>query len=260
MLRFTRLEQPKTLEEADALAKRNKLAPLLGAGCWLRLAKRKWPLVIDLSLCGLDYIRVEEGQLCIGSMVTQRQIEENEVCRSLADGAFVKAIHAILGVQFRNMATIGGSIAGRFGFSDIWPVFLALHGQVVLADNTVLSAESYAAYRERHIIKEIRFDLTAPKVASLALRKSNADFPYITGAIRLDNHKYEIYIGGRPGIATKAQATSQIVTEEGLDGLPMAMDKVKEELTFQSNSHASESYRKAMAAVLVKRLVEEVTV
>ena len=40
----------------------------------------------------------------------------------------------------------------------------------------------------------------------------------------------------------------------------MAMDKVKEELTFQSNSHASESYRKAMAAVLVKRLVEEVNV
>ena len=36
------------------------------------------------------------------------------------------AVKSIVGVQFRNCATVGGSIFGRFGFSDVLSVFLSL--------------------------------------------------------------------------------------------------------------------------------------
>ena len=34
-------------------------------------------------------------------------------------GAVREAVRHIVGVQFRNCATVGGSIYGRFGFSDV---------------------------------------------------------------------------------------------------------------------------------------------
>ena len=46
--------------------------------------------------------------------------------------AVKNAVKDIVGVQFRNMATIGGSIWGRFGFSDVLTVFLAMDSYVEL--------------------------------------------------------------------------------------------------------------------------------
>ena len=37
-----------------------------------------------------------------------------------------KSLRHIVGVQFRNCATIGGSIWGRYGFSDVLTMFLAM--------------------------------------------------------------------------------------------------------------------------------------
>ena len=42
------------------------------------------------------------------------------------------AVHDIVGVQLRNTATVGGSIYGRFGFSDVLSAFLALDSYVEL--------------------------------------------------------------------------------------------------------------------------------
>ena len=37
-----------------------------------------------------------------------------------------EAVRHIVGVQFRNCATVGGSVYGRFGFSDVLTLLLAL--------------------------------------------------------------------------------------------------------------------------------------
>ena len=49
-------------------------------------------------------------------MVTLRQIETNESLNNFFDNTIKEAVESIVGVQFRNMATVGGSIWGRFGF------------------------------------------------------------------------------------------------------------------------------------------------
>ena len=43
-----------------------------------------------------------------------------------------ESLRHIVGVQFRNCATVGGSIWGRFGFSDVLTMFLALDTEVEL--------------------------------------------------------------------------------------------------------------------------------
>ena len=43
-----------------------------------------------------------------------------------------ESVRHIVGVQFRNLATVGGSVFGRFGFSDVLTLLLALEARVVL--------------------------------------------------------------------------------------------------------------------------------
>ena len=48
-----------------------------------------------------------------------------------------------MGVQFRNLATVGGSIFGRFGFSDVLTLFLALDAQVELFQRGTVPLEEF---------------------------------------------------------------------------------------------------------------------
>ena len=43
-----------------------------------------------------------------------------------------EALRHIVGVQFRNLATVGGTAAGRYGFSDLLTLLLVLPTQITL--------------------------------------------------------------------------------------------------------------------------------
>ena len=54
------------------------------------------------------------------------------------------------------MATMGGSVASKFGFSDIIPALLAVHADIVTYKGGRMSMKDYMNYRERDILVEIR--------------------------------------------------------------------------------------------------------
>lgn len=258
MLAFLKVLQPTTVEEAYEMAIKNKMAPLLAGGCWLRLGNRTWPSVIDLSGLDLRYVRDEEGYVAIGAMATQRMVETHDTLQQVGGGSLPKAVHEILGVQFRNMATMGGSVASRYGFSDIIPTLLAMQAQVVLHKGGVMSLADYMNYKERDILVEIRIPIEQGAIACEALRFSRGDFPVLTGAIRHDGNGYALYIGTRPGVAVLAEKATAVLNEKGGEAAGEAGAVAVAELKFQSNSHASAEYRKSMTENMVQRLVKEV--
>ena len=103
MLAFMKVLQPKTVEEAYELAIKNKTAPMLAGGCWLRLGRRTWPSVIDMASLDLRYVREEDKEFVIGAMATQGDVERFEPLQQFCGGAVVKGVKEILGVQFRNL-------------------------------------------------------------------------------------------------------------------------------------------------------------
>lgn len=258
MLMYRQVLQPSTLEEAVALMKKQKWAPLLAGGCWIGLGTRKYPAVIDLSGLNLRYIKETESNYYVGAMATQGDVEEYEAFKTLGKGILPKAIHTILGVQFRNMATMGGSVAARFGFSDIIPSLLALDARVRLQENGEMSLLEYLSFTARDLLVEIIIPKKEQPVAALAFRKSVSDFPYLSGAICKNETGYHIYVGGRPARAIEAVKAGQILTSQGTEALALCLDALVEEVRFQTNFHASAEYRQAMAKVMVKRLVQEV--
>ena len=259
MLMFMQVQQPTTVEEAHALMVKQKMAPLLAGGCWTRLGNRKWPMVIDLSALGLRYITEEETEFRIGAMATQRDVEVYEPFQTFCGGVLPQSVVDILGVQFRSMATMGGSVAARFGFSDILPALLALQAEVKVFEGGRMSVEDYLSYGKRDLLLEIIIPKQEAGVAIEALRKSTSDFPFLTGSARFDESGYSVFIGGRPGKPIRAKACCEMLNSKGMDGLEEAIESIVEDVSFQTNSHASAEYRLDMAKNMVRRLVKEVT-
>ena len=126
MITIKEYVRAKSLEEAWQL-NQNKMNRILGGMLWMRLSSGMVNTAIDLSELGLDFIEENEEEFSIGAMASLRDLEVHEGLNQYSNNAIKNAVKDIVGVQFRNMATLGGSIWGRFGFSDVLTVFLALY-------------------------------------------------------------------------------------------------------------------------------------
>ena len=129
-----------SLKEAWELnqKKNNRIS---GGMMWLRLSRRPAGTLIDLSGLGFDRIVETEDAFHIGAMVTLRQLEQHEGLLKYSSGSVKDAVCHIVGTQFRNMATIGGSVAGRFGFSDVLTWLMVMDCEVALYKGAVSEKE-----------------------------------------------------------------------------------------------------------------------
>src|SRR5699024_4523025 len=82
-------------------------------------------------------------EIVLGAMVTLRQLETSPVLAAAFGPLFARMTEHIVGVQFRNCATLGGSVVSRFGFSDIITGLLALDCEVELVQKGRVSLADY---------------------------------------------------------------------------------------------------------------------
>ena len=72
-------QKPATLDEAYALLVKGKTNRILGGCTFLKRTNVKIGTAIDLSACGLDYIRETEEAVMIGAYTSLRDIETSAV-------------------------------------------------------------------------------------------------------------------------------------------------------------------------------------
>ena len=145
---------------------------------WMRLGNARVKTVIDLSGLGLDQIEDEGNVIKIGAMCTLRQIEQCEALRDLCGDGIAECVRHIVGVQFRNQATIGGSIYGRFGFSDVLTAFLALDTFVELYDGgTIRLSEFVNRKPDKDILLSVIVRKSKRKFRYDSIRQTKTDFP-----------------------------------------------------------------------------------
>lgn len=133
----------KNLEEAYTLNQK-KGSMILGGMLWTKMQDRTIQTAIDLCELGLDRIDENADAFFIGAMVSLREIELHEGLYAYTQGAVRDALKDIVGVQFRNLATVGGSIWGRFGFSDVLTMFLAMDTYVELFQGGIIPLQEFA--------------------------------------------------------------------------------------------------------------------
>ena len=247
MITIDKYVRAQSLEEAWEL-NQNKRNRILGGMMWLRLGRNSVNTVIDLCDLGLNTIEETEEAFSIGAMATLRDIELHAGLNAYSDHAIANAVKSIVGVQFRNMATVGGSIWGRFGFSDVLTVFLALDTYVELYKGGIVPLEQFVNMKpDNDILVRVIVKKTPCKVVYSSVRNQRTDFPVLACAVARMNGEYRASIGARPARATlvcKADAADFAAY-------------VAENVTTGGNLRGSAEYRKHLVRVLVERAMQE---
>ena len=117
MLTIQNYVRAESLEQAYELNQK-KSARIIGGMLWLKMTHIRVQNAIDLSGLGLDTIEETPDMYRIGCMTTLRSLELHPGLNAFTHGAIRESVCHIVGVQFRNLATVGGSIYGRYGFSE----------------------------------------------------------------------------------------------------------------------------------------------
>lgn len=253
MLQIKQYVKVQTLDEAYELNQK-KSNVIIGGMHWLKMSSRMVGTAIDLSGLGLDAISETEDAFEIGCMVTLRQLEVHEGLNQYAANAVRDAVKDIVGIQFRNTATVGGSIFGRYGFSDVLTVFMAMDAYVVCHKAGVIPIREYAQMKaDRDILVKIIVKKTPIMISYQAMRHARTDFPMLTCAASYLNGKWNAVVGAKPSRATA------FVDETGLDvkvteeEARMFGEQVADNMHYGSNIRGSAEYRKDITPVLVKR-------
>lgn len=202
MLKIKNYVRVQSLEEAyDLCQKKNNV--VLGGMLWLKMQRRSIGTAIDLSDLGLNQIE-EDGEFYrLGAMVSLRTMERHHGLNELTQGAMKESLRHIVGVQFRNLATVGGSLWGRFGFSDVLTLLLALDAQVELHHAGRMSLEEFTQLpRQQHdILTHVLIPKGARQVVYQSQRNISTDFPTLTCALSKKDGEYTCVIGARPQMA-----------------------------------------------------------
>lgn len=251
MLRIQQYQKVKSVEEAYELLQKNRNNQIIAGMLWLKMEDRSIPVGIDLSALGLDKITEDDECFKIGAMVSLRQLETHEHLNEWTSDVIKDSVKDIVGVQFRNMATIGGSVYSRFGFSDIVCALLCLDCEVEMHHGGRIPLKKFIEMPyERDVLTHIIIKKTKMKSAFACVRKSATDISVLNvSASKLDNG-YCICVGARPQKAIRLDIAS--------NDKESVIEYVSKNISCDSNMRASKQYRTRLVEALTKKVLEKI--
>jgi carbon-monoxide dehydrogenase medium subunit len=208
-------------EDGKLLAGGQSLIPLLK----LRFASPQ--ILIDINrVGGLEYVRVEGGQLRIGARTSQTHLAASGVVREHAP-ALAAASPQVADPIVRNWGTIGGSLAHADPAGDVGSVMIAMDAELVALSQQgerIIRAREFfdgpftTTLRPDEILVEIRLPLAhgRPFGTYFKLERKVGDFATVGVAVHLDMDDRMVRTAG---IGLTAVAESNIEAHEAEEAL-----------------------------------------
>jgi len=248
-------QRVSSLEEAYKLVKESPRNKIVGGGLWLKKGGAEADTLIDLSLLGLDKIEDKKEYVEVGAMVTQREFELSSLVPEMAR----EAIKAIMGPAFRNVATIGGSVYGKYGFSDVVTGLLGYKVDLVFYPEAVVCLIDYVKKPGFYdgILTHVRIYKENLKGFFKKVEITALDYPILNVAVTRGK-EYRVVVGSRPLVATRCEKCEAYLNEGGKD-FTKAAEIAVEELKFGDSIATKGEYRKQLALTYIRRGLEEVS-
>ena len=249
-----------SLEDAYQKLQESPKNAIISGGLWMKKMGQSYDTLIDLSKLGLDKITETNEEVVVGSMVTQHDFESSKVVSFLFAGAPAFAVREVMGVNFRNIATIGGSIMGRYPFSDVITGLLPYDVELEFYPAQKMSLEEYLNYKGKlnAILVALHIKKGEGKGFFKKVKTTALDFPIVNIAVSKVNGEYRVVVGARPMVASRSYKAMEYLNNGGKD-FAKAAELAVEELSFMDNKDASKEYRLDLAKVYVRRGLEEVS-
>ena len=263
MIKIKEYVKVESLEQAYELNQK-RASRIIGGMLWMRMSSAQVQTAIDLSGLGLDTIEENEEAFSIGCMTTLRQLELHEGLEKYSNGAVRACVKDIVGVQFRNLATIGGSIFGRFGFSDVLTCFLAIDTYVELYKGGILPLEEFVKRKkDKDILVRVIVKKAEGRFVYLTHRNTKTDFPVLAVGIGDMADKLVVTVGARPREAMRVPVKPE--WKAVLDGeactaaeIESIVKEIASQIPTESNMRGSAEYRSHLAKVLIRRGLERI--
>ena len=249
-MKFENYAKPQNLAAAYQILQTEKDAVILGGSTYLRLNKKTFSTAIDLEDLGLNFVKENDENIEIGAYTPLHEIEKSATIKKYFGDFLKKPLQHIVGIQFRNLATIGGSICGKYGFSEIITALSVLKCTLIFHKNGSIALEDFIENSQikNDILTKIIISKKCGKSSYQMLRNADSDFPILTVAVS-KNDNLKISIGSRPAVA------KPIFTKNKPENIS---EFIEQNFTFGNDLRASASYRKDIASVLLKRALKEV--
>ncbi len=252
--------KPASAVEAAALLDEHPGAVVIGGGAFVRLRSRRIPVAVDLFDAGLDYVRQTDAGLELGAMATFRMLETDPLVAGFADGLLARAVERIVGVQMRNITTVGGTLYGRYGFSNLITALLALDAEVQLLRGGLMPLEKF--FTTRPDPRDILTRVVLPRVSWRAgwqdLTRTVNDYAVLNTAVATGEGRTRVVVGARPGRGTRCPQAEKVLIAGGPAAAEQAGEAAAAELEFADDVRASADYRRAVCRTLVTRAAGEV--
>ena len=229
--------------EALSKSKRNKI---VAGNMWLRLSKGNYNSLIDITDLGFDYIKEENNFVKIGACTPLRKIELSGILSENYGCVFSNLLAKIVGVQFRNTATIGGNVFLKHGFSDIITLLVALDAKVCFELSGEMALTEYISRQiQNDLLKEIIIP-TKQNVAFASYKPTATDLSALNVAVCRDNSEIRVAIGARPAVA-KAKVFAADTNAE----------IIASAFNYGNNMRSSAGYRKIIAMDLLEKCLTD---
>ncbi len=234
--------RPGSVAEALSLLDRSdrRLLPLAGGthlvGQLESLALRDLDGVVDLRDLGLNTIRQEGSELCLGATVTLTAVIEHPLAGTTASGLLRRAAQGEGPVNLRNAATVGGVVATAEPDSEFYTALLALDAQVVVYNGSrPMTIPLEELDRPPKLIAEVRLSLQDWRGGAARIARTPSDRPIVAA--------YAVVDAGIRRVALCGVAPRPI-----LAGVPSSP---------RSDFKGSADYRRAMIEVVVMRALDD---
>jgi len=283
MWQLKRYLYARSPEEAVTLLRREP-----GKGCYIAggtdlflLPPRDCDFVVDINGAGLGAIqRTAAGGLYLGATATLQMIACSPVVHGFAGGAVARTAQHCGNRPVRSVATLGGNLGNALPAADMAPILLALDASVHIGDGASREirplTEFFTGPRATILGDRLLLGVELPggaaawRAASRKLTRTAEDISLVHVAVALARQSTvidtaRIALGAVAPVPLRASAAEQALT--GRD--PQAADfgvqvQVVAQLAADAaapidDHRASAAYRRAMIAVLTRRLVTELT-
>ncbi len=264
-LKILEYVRPKTLEEAYELLQKDG-AEILGGTTYARLSNRTIKLAIDLQDVGISDIYEEDDYIVVGAMARLANMQFHDLIMEYANGYLYDAISYVWSVQLRNIATVGGTIVPKWGFSDFITAVLALPSEVEFYKAGRMKLEEFLENPtpKKDIMTKLLIKKESRKATFKFMRNSVYDFSIVNVAVSAkdENGKltdWRVAVGARPGVAALSRKAMEILND-GYDEshIEEATEAMQEELNFADDFRWSGEYRREVAGALMRNAISEV--
>jgi aerobic carbon-monoxide dehydrogenase medium subunit len=268
------LVQPSTPAEAVRLLSRSNAGEMAvlagGTDLLLELDEgRIAPLqVLSLRKLPWRYLRWERDSLIVGSTLPLRTLELDPHVRSRLPGLW-EAIQDVGSPALRNRATMGGNLGRGSPASDLIPILLALDARVRIIGpsgvrehpvDMVLQESRRSTLGPAELIESVILPASAPSTYLWQRVQPVNDISQVgvATAFRPEGPHWRIALGGlqpRARRLTEAEAVLRSARPTNLE-MELAAQEASRRAEFVSDKRATESYRRRLVSVLVRRAIQ----